>query len=65
MQNAKRYREQAAKCLLAAQSGSARRQKLQLSMATTWLNLARHEEAIDALFSEWDTEDEEAAIGHA
>ena len=50
MHDARRYRDNAAGCLLAAQQ--ARQpycRKLRLSMAASWLSLAHRDEAIDNL----------------
>ena len=46
------YRDCAAECLLAAQEALPHRRKLHLSMAITWLSLARQNEAIERLFQE-------------
>ena len=56
MHDARRYRSNAVDCLLAAQV--AQRQsdrKLYLSLATSWLSLARQDEEIDNLLSSWKT----------
>ena len=46
-----RYRDSAAECLLVAQEASqSHRRKLHLSMAISWLSLARQYEAIERLF---------------
>ena len=46
-----RYRDSAAECLLAAEEASQpHRRKLHLSMAISWLSLARQYEAIEHLF---------------
>jgi hypothetical protein len=46
-----RYRDSAAECLLAAQEASqSHHRKLHLSMAISWLSLARQYEAIERLF---------------
>ena len=46
-----RYRDSAAECLLAAQEASqSHRRKLHLSMAISWLSLARQYESIERLF---------------
>jgi hypothetical protein len=58
MHDARRYRSNAANCLLAAKK--AQRQsdrKLQLSMASSWLSLARQDEEMDNLLSIWETAD--------
>jgi hypothetical protein len=45
------YRESASECLLAAQQASQpHRRKFHLSMAISWLSLARQHEAIERLF---------------
>ena len=44
------YRDCAAECLLAAQEALPHRRKLHLSMAISWLSLARQYEAIEHLF---------------
>ena len=45
------YRDCAAECLLAAQEAfQAHRRKFHLSMAISWLSLARQNEAIERLF---------------
>ena len=56
MHDSLRYRSNAADCLLAAQT--AQRpcdRKLRLSMANSWLSLARQDEAMDNLFAGWET----------
>ena len=51
MQASQHYRDCAAECLLAAQEASQpHRRKLHLSMAISWLSLARQYEAIERLF---------------
>jgi hypothetical protein len=47
MRNAEHYRSSAAECLLAAQTDRPCYHKLHLSMALSWLSLARQEEATD------------------
>jgi hypothetical protein len=55
MHASRRYRDNAAECLLAAQEAcQPYYRKLHLSMATSWLSLARHDEAIDNLLASWD-----------
>jgi hypothetical protein len=50
------YRDSAAECLLAAQEAcQPYYRKLRLSMAVSWLSLARQDEAIDNLLANWDT----------
>jgi hypothetical protein len=56
MYDSQRYRFNAAGCLLAAQE--ARQpyyRKLHLSMAGSWLSLARQDEAMDILLPSWNT----------
>jgi hypothetical protein len=56
MHDARRYRYNAAECLLAAQDESAPYcRKIRLSMATSWLSLARRDEAMDNLLASRDT----------
>jgi len=51
MHDLHRYRDSAAECLLAAQEASQPHcRKLHLSMAISWLSLARQYEAIERLF---------------
>jgi hypothetical protein len=51
MHASRRYRDSAAECLLAAQEPSQPHcRKLHLSMAISWLSLARQYEAIERLF---------------
>jgi hypothetical protein len=55
MHNSRRYRDSAAECLLAAQEEcQPYYRKLHLSMAASWLSLARQDEAIDNLLASWD-----------
>jgi hypothetical protein len=54
MHDSRRYRDNAAACLLAAQDCQPYYRKLHLSMTTSWLSLARHDEAIDNLLASWD-----------
>jgi hypothetical protein len=55
MHDSRRYRDSAAECLLAAQEAcEPYYRKLQLSMAVSWLSLARHDEAIDHVLASWD-----------
>ncbi len=54
MHDAGRYRCNAAECLLAAQKGLPYYRELHLSLADTWLLLARQDEAMDSLLSIWD-----------
>ena len=51
MHASRRYRDSAAECLLAAQKASHPNcRKFHLSMAISWLSLARQHEAIERLF---------------
>ena len=51
MHASRRYRDSAAECLLAAQEASQSHcRKFHLSMAISWLSLARQYEAIEHLF---------------
>jgi hypothetical protein len=53
MHDSGHYRDSAADCLLAAQEASQpQSRKLHLSMAISWLSLARKYEAIERLFQE-------------
>jgi hypothetical protein len=50
MHDAQRYRHSAQECLMAAKEASEPcYRKLRLSMASSWLSLARQEEAMDNL----------------
>ena len=52
MQDSQRYRYNAAQCLLAAKEASQHYcRKLRLSMASSWLSLARQDEAMDNLLA--------------
>ena len=65
MHDLQRYRD-SAECVLAAEEACQPcYRKLHLSMATSWLWLARQDEAIDNLFASWDTDKpiREPAIG--
>jgi hypothetical protein len=56
MHDSRRYRDSAAECLLAAQEAcQPYHRKLHLSMAASWLSLARQDEAIDNLLARWDS----------
>jgi len=56
MHDSRRYRDSAAECLLAAQEACELRcRRLHLSMADSWLSLARRDEAMDNLLASWDT----------
>jgi hypothetical protein len=50
MHDSRRYRDSAAECLLAAQEASLHCRELHLSMAISWLSLARQDEAIECSF---------------
>jgi hypothetical protein len=66
MHDLQRYRDSAAECVLAAEEAcQPYYRKLHLSMAASWLWLARQDEAIDNLFASWDTDKpiREPAIG--
>jgi hypothetical protein len=66
MHDSQRYRDSAAECLLAAEEAcQPYYRRLHLSMAASWLSLARQDEAIDNLFASWDTDKpiREPAIG--
>jgi hypothetical protein len=55
MRDSQLYRLNAAECLSAAQEASQPcYRKLRLSMASSWLSLARQDEAMDALLARWD-----------
>jgi hypothetical protein len=56
MHDSRRYRDSAAECLLAAQEACELHcRRLHLSMADSWLSLARRDEAMDNLLASWDT----------
>ena len=56
MHDARRYRDNAAECLLAAQDAREPcHRQIRLSMATAWLSLARRDEAMDNFLASWDT----------
>jgi hypothetical protein len=56
MHDSQRYRHNAAQCLLAARDAcQPHSRKLRLSMAHSWLSLARQDEAMDNLLASWDT----------
>jgi hypothetical protein len=58
MHDSRRYRYNAAECLLAAQAAcQPHYRKLRLSMAASWLSLARQDEAMDNLLASWDTDE--------
>jgi hypothetical protein len=53
MHDSKRYRDNAADCLLVAQDASQPYYRLHVSMAISWLSLARQDEAVDTLLASW------------
>ena len=56
MHDSQRYRYSAQECLLAAKEASEPcYRKLRLSMASSWLSLARQEEAMDDALVSWDS----------
>jgi len=56
MHDSQRCRDSAAECLLAAEEAcQPYYRKLHLSMAASWLSLARQDEAIDNPLASWDT----------
>jgi hypothetical protein len=56
MNDSRRYRSNAADCLLAAHDAQQPRdRKLRLSMANSWIALARQDKAMDDLLAGWDT----------
>ena len=58
MHDSQRYRCRASECLLAAQEAcEPYYRKLQLSMAVSWLSLARQDEAMDGLLASWETDE--------
>ena len=55
MHDSRRYRDRATECLLAAQeAGEPYYRKLELSIAVSWLALARQDAAMDKLLAGWD-----------
>ena len=55
MHNSRRYRDNAAECLLSAQEAcQPYNRKLHLSMAASWLALARQDVAINNLLASWE-----------
>jgi hypothetical protein len=70
MHVSRHYRDSAAECLLAAQEASQpHSRKLHLSMAISWLSLARKYEAIERLFQGTDDSlalrrEDRAAVGY-
>jgi hypothetical protein len=64
MHDSRRYRHNAAECVLAAQQACQPcYRKLRLSMAASWLSLARQDEAMDNLLASWDTAEPAKADG--
>ena len=64
MYDSQSYRDNAAHCLLAAQEACQPHfRKLRLSMAISWLSLARQDEAMDNLLASQDTAQPEALVG--
>ncbi len=59
MHNSQRYRSNAEVCLKAAHACGSHYQSLNLLMAQTWLKLARHDQAIDHLLTDWGIEEPE------
>jgi hypothetical protein len=53
MHDSQRYRDNAADCLLVAQDASQPYYRLHVSMAISWLSLARQDEAVDNLLASW------------
>jgi hypothetical protein len=53
MHDSQRYRDNAAECLSAAQDASQPYYRINVSMATSWLSLARQDEAVDNLLAGW------------
>jgi hypothetical protein len=63
MHDSARYRDMAAKCLRTAQEAhQPHYRKLHLSMAVSWLSLARQDEAMDGLLASWDTAEAPARL---
>ena len=63
MHDSRRYRSNAAECLLGAQDAcQPHNRKLRISMAVSWLSLAHQDEAMDDLLASWITA--EAGCGH-
>jgi hypothetical protein len=64
MHDSRSYRDNAAHCLLAAQEACQPHfRKLRLSMAISWLSLARQDEAMDNLLASHDTAQPDALVG--
>ena len=56
MHDPKRYRSSAADCLTAARDACRPGNRgIHLSMAASWLSLARQDEAMDDLLAKWET----------
>jgi hypothetical protein len=55
MNDVHRYRMNAAECLSAAERCGPAYRNLTVSIAETWLALARHQEAMDELLATWGT----------
>ena len=53
MHDSQRYRAIAGECLLAARECQPCYRKLHLSMAASWLSLARQDEAVDSVLAIW------------
>jgi hypothetical protein len=53
MNDAQRYRMNAAECLSAAERCGPAYRDLTLAIAASWLSLARHQEAMDGLLAIW------------
>jgi hypothetical protein len=53
MDDAQRYRMNAAECLSAAERCEPPYRDLTLAIAASWLSLARHQEAMDELLAIW------------
>jgi hypothetical protein len=53
MNDAQRYRMNAADCLSAAERCGPAYRELTVSIAQTWLALARHQDAMDGLLAGW------------
>jgi hypothetical protein len=54
MRESQHYRSSAAECLLAAQTDTPCHRELRLSMAISWLSLARQAEATGKQSASWD-----------
>jgi hypothetical protein len=62
MHDARRYRVNAAECVLAAQEARLPYYR-KLSMAASWLSLARQDEAMDNLLASWEEAEPEKVDG--